>query len=321
MNKKDLAMLQGSQSLSLKEVNRIKANFDQIYTQPDPREYYRVLYGLDYIIPEMSKPVSRKIIAALESIHKRPIRVLDLGCSYGNNAALLQYPIDIDRLAQRYMSLLNSDIPSSELIMLDRSYYRSWPRHEIEFIGCDLSKPAVDYARAVGLIKHGLVGNFEVQPLPGTAEEILRGVDLIISTGSIGYVTERTIGRLLAAIGKPAPWIASFVLRMFPYDRIEESLSAAGLVTEKMQGITFVQRRFQSEMECLQVLDRLEALGIDPEGKESNGLFHAEFFLSRPEEHVAEYPLSDLVSVVQGASRSFGRRFRCNRDGRVSLVR
>jgi hypothetical protein len=74
-------------------------------------------------------------------------------------------------------------------------------------------------------------------------------------------------------------------------------------------------------MECLQVLDRLEALGIDPEGKESNGLFHAEFFLSRPEEHVAEYPLSDLVSVVQGASRSFGRRFRCNRDGRVSLVR
>ena len=142
-------------------------------------------------------------------------------------------------------TVFNSDIPSSELIMLDRSYYRSWPRHEIEFIGCDLSKPAVDYARAVGLIKHGLVGNFEVQPLPGTAEEILRGVDLIISTGSIGYVTERTIGRLLAAIGKPAPWIASFVLRMFPYDRIEESLSAAGLVTEKMQGITFVQRRFQ----------------------------------------------------------------------------
>lgn len=314
-------MIRGSQSLSHKDVNRIKANFDHIYTEADPREYYRVLYGLDYIIPEMSKPVFRKIIAALEEIHQRPIRVLDLGCSYGNNAALLQYPIDIDRLAKRYMTLLNGAVSPSELIMLDRSYYRSWPKHDIEFIGCDLSKPAIDYARSVGLIKHGIVGNFEVEPLPATAEEILRGVDLIISTGSIGYITERTISRLLTAIGKPAPWVASFVLRMFPYDKIEQTLCEAGLETEKLQGITFVQRRFQSETECRQVLDRLNALGIDPEGKEANGLFHAEFFLSRSGEHVAEHPLADLVSVAQGANRPFGRRFRCSPDGHVSLVR
>lgn len=303
------------------DANQIKANFDAIYTMPDPREYYRVLYGLDYIIPELAKPVFRNIIAALELKHGRPIRVLDLGCSYGNNAALIQFPIDIDRLARRYADLHARSVSSSELIMLDRSYFHAWPRRNVEIIGCDVSKPAIDYARSVGLIAHGISGNFEVEQFSAEARKILRGVDLVISTGSIGYITERTIRRVLDAIGSPAPWVASFVLRMFPYDAVEIALDEAGLETEKLSGVTFVQRRFQSENECVQVLERLEKLGIAPEGKEANGLFHAEFYLSRPAEDREATPLDQLVTISKGASRPFGRRFRSDADGNISLVR
>jgi SAM-dependent methyltransferase len=309
------------ETAEFKRVNRIKANFDSIYLAPDPREYYRVLYGLDYIIPDLAKEVFRNTIAALETKLGRPVRVLDLGCSYGINAALIQYPLDIGQLAQRYMGLHDAGISSRELIELDAHYFQSWPRYDAEITGCDVSGPAVNYARSVGLIDYGVIGNFETQALSPASKEILRGVDLIISTGSIGYITERTVQRMLDAIGAPAPWVASFVLRMFPYDKIDAMLGYAGLVTEKLSGATFVQRRFESESECLDVLKRLEDLGIDPQHKEATGLLHAEFYLSRSEQDRAGFPIETLASVTDGAGRHFGRRFRCGPDGAVSLMR
>lgn len=299
----------------------IKANFDSIYVEPDPREYYRVLFGLDYIIPELARPIFARTISALEDLRGRPIRVLDIGCSYGNNAALAQFPIDIERLANRYTRLQIEGVTTDELIELDRHYYRSWPRREVEFIGCDISKPAIDYARQVGVIRDGIVGNYEDEDISPADRKLLKGIDLIISTGAIGYVTERSISRLLEAIGEPAPWVASFVLRMFPYNNIQRKLESAGLKTEKLSGVTFIQRRFQSQAEYMHVIDKLEELGVDPQGKESAGLFHAEFFLSRSESDARQYPLEDLATVEKGVGRTFGRRFRRGTDGEILLVR
>lgn len=299
----------------------IKANFDRIYVEPDPREYYRVLFGLDYIIPEVARPIFARTISALEDLRGRPIRVLDVGCSYGNNAALAQFPIDIERLANRYARLQIAGLPTEELIQLDRHYYRSWPRRDVEFIGCDISEPAIDYARRVGVIKDGVVGNYEDDEISPDDRQLLKGIDLIISTGAIGYVTERTIRRLLNAIGEPAPWVASFVLRMFPYDNIEKTLASAGLATEKLSGVTFIQRRFQSQAEYSHVADKLDDLGIDAQGKESAGLLHAEFFLSRPGAEARQYPLEEIATVEKGVERAFGRRFRRSQDGEILLVR
>lgn len=252
-----------------------KANFNSIYDQPDPRAYFRELYGLDYIIPELARPVFTSLVTKLEKLRGRSLRVLDIGCSYGINAAMLQYPIDLDRLAKRYADLPESKIGHAQLAMLDRSYFRSWPRRDIEIIGLDMSEPAVNFARTTGVLQGGIVGDFERYPLSPDAGRLLSGIDLIISTGAIGYVTETTIAKVLAAIGQPRPWVASFVLRMFPYDQIAATLAHAGLVTEQLPGTTFVQRRFASEEECRHVTDRLMALGIDPSGKESDGLLHA----------------------------------------------
>jgi SAM-dependent methyltransferase len=299
----------------------IKANFDGIYVEADPREYYRVLYGLDYIIPELARPVFGRIIEALEEIHGRPIRVLDVGCSYGNNAALIQFPVDIERLANRYARLQIAGVSTEELIELDRNYYRSWPRREIKFIGCDISRPAIDYAKNVGLIESGIVGNFEEIDIAPEDCELIKNVDLIISTGAIGYVTERTLRRLMQAIANPSLWVASFVLRMFPFGRIEQELRSAGMETEKLSGVTFVQRRFQSQAEYMHVLEKLDELGVDPQGKEGSGLFHAEFFLSRPAAASKRYPLDELASIEKGVGRSFGRRFRRAVDGEILLVR
>jgi SAM-dependent methyltransferase len=299
--------------------NGNKACFDNIYTEPDPREYYRVLGGLNYVIPDLAKDIFRQLIAALEQLRGRPIKVLDLGCSYGNNAALIRFPLDFARLQQRYLDLQNRDISASELVSLDRHFFQSWPSQELTIVGCDISRPAVAYARSVGLIDDGITQDLEQEPLTQASKDALQGVDLIISTGAIGYVTERTLSRLLRGIGGPAPWLASFVLRMFPYDTISSLLDEHGHITEKLSGVTFVQRRFQSEHEFLSVLTRLGELGIDCRNKETEGLFHSEFFLSRPQEDCAEIPIEELASVSSGICLPYGRRFRLGDDHVVRL--
>lgn len=299
----------------------IKADFNSIYDQPDPRAYFRELYGLDYIIPELASPVFSALVTKLEELRGRPLRILDIGCSYGINAALLQFPVDLDRLAKRYADMSESDIGPAQLAMLDRSYFRAWPRRQIEMIGLDVSGPAINFARTTGVLHDGVVGDFEHHPLPQEAKDLFSGIDLVISTGAIGYVTEITIAKVLEAIGEPRPWVASFVLRMYAYDKIAASLENTGLVTEKLAGTTFIQRRFKSEDECREVTSRLTELGIDPSGKESEGLLHADFYLSRPRQAVAAHPLSDFVSVALGTRRAFGRRY-LNRPGEpIRLVR
>lgn len=299
----------------------LKADFNSIYDQPDPRAYFRELYGLDYIIPELARPIFTTLVAKLEKIRGRRLRILDIGCSYGINAAMLQYPVDLDRLAKRYANLSESQIGPAQLAMMDRSYFRSWPRRDIEIIGLDASQAAVDFARTTGVLQDGIVGDFEQNPLPDHAGEVLNGIDLVISTGAIGYVSEKTISKVIAAIGEPRPWVASFVLRMFPYDPIAASLAHVGLATEHLSSTTFVQRRFHSEQECRRVTDRLLALGIDPEGKESEGLLHANFFLSRPEDEAASLPLDALISVAHGTRHPFGRRYLNRRGEPIRLIR
>jgi hypothetical protein len=137
----------------------------------------------------------------------------------------------------------------------------------------------------------------------------------------VGYVTSKTFRKLaaLSRRGRPA-WTASFVLRMFPYDDIAASLAQQGLETEKFEGATFVQRRFADRQEMEAAVHAIEGRGIDTRGHETEGLYHADFYLSRPRSEIDRCPIQKLVSVVSGANKpwtpgtnvlgSFGRSAR-----------
>jgi hypothetical protein len=132
----------------------------------------------------------------------------------------------------------------------------------------------------------------------------LAGADIIISTGAVGYVTNRTFERLMQVAQKDrATWVASFVLRMFPYDQIEETLAKFGLQSEQFEGTTFVQRRFSGLEEMEAAVHSVEARGLDTRGKEAQGLFHADFFLSRSPGEIDRLPLQKLVNVASGANK------------------
>jgi len=139
--------------------------------------------------------------------------------------------------------------------------------------------------------------NLETEPLPSEADVDLGAVDLVTSTGCVGYIAEKSFDQMLPAIEPgPRPWFANFVLRMFPFDNIAKTLGEQGYVTEKLAGRTFVQRRFASAREQGEVIDRLRDQGLDPTAEEKGGCLLAEFYLSRPARDTAAEPLEDLFA-------------------------
>jgi hypothetical protein len=286
-------------------LNKAKADFKSIYVQPDPRDYFALLGGLHYMIPDVAHPIFEQVIAHLSRRLGRTATVLDVGCSYGVNAALLKYGIGVDALRQRYACAGLATCPSARLAAHDRHFFASWPvRSDVRIVGLDVSKPATDYGVSVGLLDDAIVADLEKGELSASDARKVRQADLIISTGCVGYVSERTFERLIGLFpAGTAPWVASFVLRMFPYGKIEEMLANHALATEKLTGATFVQRRFRDNAESEEAQANIRALGLDPTGKESDGLYHAEFFLTRPQLEVTRGPLGEIVSVASGAGR------------------
>ncbi|MEZ5956074.1 MAG: hypothetical protein R3C27_02510 [Hyphomonadaceae bacterium] len=288
--------------------NDAKASFDSLYSQADPRNYFSILGSLDYSIPDLAKPIFRQVASAFRAVHGRDATILDLGSSYGINAALFRYPISVDMIRRRYARREMMDLTAEELRALDRAYYASWPRVQPEkIIATDVSSSAIDYALSVGLVDDGVAHDFEGEaPTPLIAQK-LSEVDLIISTGAVGYVTEKTFDALMQA-ASGTPWVVSFVLRMFDYEPIAARLEREGLVTEKLRSAAFIQRRFHDEEEAKQVTGVLRGKGIDPTGLEAEGLLAAELYVSRPKEQADSFPLDWLVRVVSGRNLSFGPR-------------
>jgi SAM-dependent methyltransferase len=293
------------QHATFSQLNESKANFDHIYVAEDPRQYFRHLGQLDYIIPHLAQPIFGQLIRARAQTQSEPVTVLDLGCSYGVNGALMKYAIQYDMLRERYTAPALQTLSSGELLELDEAYFKAWPKQPgVRVVGLDISSNAIRYARACGMMDTGFAIDLESEEPSPEAADVLADVDLIVSTGCVGYVTSKTFDRLakLSRRGRPA-WVASFVLRMFGYGKITETLGRYGLETEKFEGATFVQRRFFDREEMDAAIAAVERNGVDTRGHETEGLYHADLFVSRPPAEIARQPLQKLVSVVSGANK------------------
>jgi SAM-dependent methyltransferase len=257
-----------------------KASFDDIYDRPDPRAYYARMSDLDYRIPELAKPFFQQQIREFRASARIAVpTVLDIGCSYGVNAALLRFDTTIGELAGHYAV---TDIDRSGLIQRDRERVAARAgADDVRFLGMDASRPALDYAREAGLLHEVVHADLESGEPTDQQRALLASADLVVSTGCIGYVTEKTLTRVATAHPRRRPWMAHFVLRMFDFAPIEAELAALGYRTEQAPGL-YEQRRFASATEQAQVLNTLSANGIDTTGREDQGWLYANLYVSRP---------------------------------------
>ncbi len=274
-----------------------KVVLDNIYNEPDPRAYFSTLRELDYKIPQLAKPKFQSVLQAYRQVKgTRNTKIIDLGCSYGVNAALLKCDMEMRDLYSLYDEDALDDLDRSSLIARDRQIFsEASTEDQLEIVGVDIAPQAAAYAEEVAIMDDTVVADLEHDALSTKHRKALSDANLVISTGCIGYITERTIGKVLDANEANPPWMAHFVLRMFPFEPIQQALSERGYVTARGQG-TYRQRRFASEDEREQVLDRMVDMGIDSSGYETDGWYYADFFLSRPANDVDLVSSRELIS-------------------------
>ncbi len=279
-----------------------KANFDHVYDLPDPRGYFEALGSLDYLAPEHGRRLFPTLLQELRA-GGGPDGVLDLCCSYGVNAALLGHDLTLKDLYAHYASRELADLPTEGLLEADRAFYAGHKNGGPSgIVGADSAANAVRYALGAGLLGAGFGENLEqVEP----SDDFRRGVGnvgLITVTGGVGYVWERTFDRVLRSVAGAgtdgrAPWVATLPARLVDYGPLSELFSGYGLVTEKLSTRTFPQRRFADAAERDHALRELAKLGVDPAGKEEEGWYHADLYLSRPAEEASKASVDELFEA------------------------
>lgn len=277
------------------EVNDAKAGMGHLYDQADPRAYCRELREVGYKIPSVAKPVFTKLMACLRQYRKGPLCLLDLGCSYGINAALLKHDLSITALYNHWGQRQLASTATHALVEYDKRFFGTLDENcDIEVIGLDAAKGAVAFGEEVGLLDDGLAIDLEKEALPDAAKTKLETVDLVMSTGCVGYVTEKSFDKLLPTFRGRQPWFANFVLRVFPFNAIETALKRHGYVTEKLMDESFVQRECATGEEHRHMLGELRKRGIEPMKTEKEGYLVADFYLSRPKADALMDPIDRL---------------------------
>lgn len=277
------------------ELYDAKADFTDIYNEPDPRGFFRTLGALSYEIPSHGPPVFDRLLDGLGGREGKT--VLDVCCSYGVNAAVLNYEVDLDDMAEHYEEA--GALDASELEALDREWFAKRRRDDaVRTVGIDVADHAVHYATSVGLLDLGVVANLEEDTVDGDDRKALGSADLVTVTGGIGYIGERTLRTVVEAAGDDAPWIAALSLRWLDFEPIAESLEGVGLVTEHVPSYCVPQRRFADEDERQAALAGLRRRGLDPSTELESGAHFAELFVLRPPEAVRDAPIGELLGTL-----------------------
>ncbi len=271
-----------------------KANFAAIYDQPDPGAYFSTLGQLEYVIPQHGADVFAQILKIRAADNEYLPKILDVCCSYGVVATLLKTDLEMGDLYAHYREAAAKSLSAEQLVAADQrllvEHYRPGAPH---VVGLDVARKAVDYAVATGALDAGIVENLELDDPSARLTELLFDVDLITTTGGVGYVTHRTFERIVE-VASGSAWVAAFCLRTYDYGPIAETLSSHGLRTERVPR-TFPQRRFTGPAEKEWAVCEVRSRGVDPTGKEEDGFYHAELYLSRPAGEVAARPLAQLL--------------------------
>ncbi|GGF35450.1 methyltransferase type 12 [Marmoricola endophyticus] len=274
-----------------------KADFEDIYTAPDPRPYFRTLGPLDYRIPGEMLPL---VVQALRSAPGPQRPVLDLCCSYGLNGALLRTDLDFAGLTAHYTGAdLDEGTPEAR-IAADREFVGAHLRGDAPVVrGLDIAAPAIDHSVAVGTLSAGWAEDLESADPSAELAAGIADTGLLICTGGIGYVSQTSVERILGCLEHPERvWVLCSVLRSVSYDAVRGACSSYGLVTEQVPVPPLRQRRFADATEARSAVEGARAWGCDTTGLEDDGWWYAEAWLSRPAADAEALPVEDLAAAA-----------------------
>ncbi|MGN8119229.1 hypothetical protein [Labrys sp. 22185] len=259
-------------------IRMVKHDFSASYNRDWPHSYLKAHLALDYIIPDRAKPVFLSIFDRYRSLRQKDrLKIIDIGCSYGINAALLRTDMSLDDLYAAYAA---EDGPLAGRRSVDhRAFFESRSvGADLHIVGVDPSERAARYARSVGLVDAIVTTDLERTEPTVPEKRALEGADIIISTGSVGYATERTFARIYAAARISRPWVAAFVMHPYSYTDIATMLASHGLQSREV--LAARQRRFSTASEQHGLLEVMQERGFETRLERTTGYIYASFHLS-----------------------------------------
>lgn len=230
-----------------------KESFSDSYNHTSPALYVEQLSPLDYRRPDYLE----LIYPFLHQLQKsRPVvNVLDLCSGYGLNSTFFrQGELDL------------------QVLMDDRSIDSAsrkstgWTAKFV-VIGHDTSKNALSYARHRGLIDHMICRDLEVDDLSDEESALIQDLDVIVSTGSLSYISEISLKRVLDKIGKGRG------LSIFFWPIVGHDISGIVHLLEKNNFLVrhnstpLWHRQFKSSAEQESLAAKLASETINPLGK------------------------------------------------------
>jgi SAM-dependent methyltransferase len=217
----------------------MKYDFTDEYSQSTPDLLLRRLGLLTYVAPA----VMAWIFGALQKSLGRAFKgnILDVGCSYGINSMALGKGLT---LANVYRLADTNGLSVNSLRAMP------WLTPDIRVIGHDVSSEALTFAEEAELIDRRIDADLEVRGLSDEEQRLVGEVDLVISSGAIGYVSEHSFGQLIRSTGdRPLSGIATCA-EWYDMDGIVHAMEAEGLGAVVHTDITFPQRRVSDPTEA-----------------------------------------------------------------------
>lgn len=281
---------------------QVQTRFDNTHYAPDPREYYRVMHGLDYRNAAWSVPVFAAAWAEVVCLrHCGSAGLLDIASGYGVVSALLRYEVELSDLLERYVRPPIQGASADEVLMFDRAWFQSLGRRDtsIRTIGLDISEEALAYGRRVGLFDDAFAEDLGNAPPSSRLRATLQKCALMVEAGSVTHMEPRILGELLDAAGEPKPWVLTAPVRGNHRPAALQVMRDAGLVVEPIPIRPFPVRRFVDHAEQVQACREIRRRGLDPEGVETSGCYHGCLFLARPEKETT-LPAVELLRRAHG---------------------
>ena len=276
-----------------------KDDFDRVYDLEDPSRYFTALRPSDYRMPEV-------LARALKAVH-RPVceardtgdvlRVLDFACGYGAVGALLRHDVSMAEIYAWYAERHWRPADARRYWEADAAFLavRREASATFEIGGVDIAGIALEYAAALGFLDRifhqNLVDDAPSEELTG----FLRGVDLVIESGSLGDLLPAAFERILDGCRDTGrPWFLYCPRPDVDWTALHALWAERGYRTESLGSEPVRYRKALAAREQADMLRVTRALGRPDHAVMRNGYLLVDMTLARPEADTGNPAIAEL---------------------------
>ena len=276
-----------------------KDDFDRVYDLEDPSPYYTALRPSDYRMPAV-------LAGALKAIHGPmcaargaggTLRVLDFACGYGAVGALLRHDVSMAEIYAWYAERHWRPVDARCYWEADVAFFavRREASATFEIGGADIAGIALEYAAALGFLDRIFHENLVDDAPSEELTRFLRGVDLVIESGSLGDLLPAAFERILDGRRDTGrPWFLYCPRPDVDWTALHALWAERGYRTESLGSEPVRYRKALAAREQADMLRVTRALGRPDHAVMRDGYLLVDMTLARPEADTVDPPIAEL---------------------------